>query len=174
MLDKFKSIGQTAAAKAAQGAAVAAKGAGRAASGLNKTAQNSVKSAQTKRKAGKGEYIVALDVGTEFVKVLVAGVAAGGEEAEIIGIGRTHQSLSDMQAGAISDIASVVDNCDKALAQAEKQAGVTARTAMIGIAGELVKGTTTAVKFTRKDAAKPMDVSEVERIIHLVQQKAEA
>ncbi|MGH7195820.1 MAG: cell division FtsA domain-containing protein [Candidatus Saccharimonadales bacterium] len=174
MLDKFKSISQSAAGKAAQGASKAAKSAGKTASSLNKNAQESVQSARTKRKSGKAEYIVALDVGTEFVKALVAQVTNDGEDAEIIGVGRTHQSLSDMQAGAISDIASVVDNCDKALAQAEKQAGVTARTAMIGIAGELVKGTTTAVKFTRKDAAKPMDVLEVEKIIHLVQQKAEA
>jgi len=78
-----------------------------------------------------------------------------------------------MQAGAIADIASVVDNCDKALAQAEEQAGVSARSAVIGIAGELVKGTTKAVKFTRKDPNKPMDLAEVEQIIKLVQQRAE-
>jgi cell division protein FtsA len=79
-----------------------------------------------------------------------------------------------MQAGAIADIASVVDNCDKALAQAEEQAGVSARSAVIGIAGELVKGTTKAVKFTRKDPNRPLDLAEVEQIIKLVQERAEA
>src|ERR1700751_3469925 len=86
-----------------------------------------------------GEYLVALDVGTEFVKALVGRVT--GDEVEIIGVGRAHQELADMQAGAIADIAAVVANCDKALAAAEQQAGVSARTAMVGIAGELVKGT---------------------------------
>jgi cell division protein FtsA len=94
-----------------------------------------------------GEYLVALDVGTEFVKALIGRVT--GTEVEIIGVGRAHQELSDMQAGAIADIAAVVANCDKALAAAEQQAGVSARTAMVGIAGELVKGTTSTVRFTR-------------------------
>ena len=40
-----------------------------------------------------------------------------------------------MQAGAVADIGAVVENCDKALNDAEKQAGVSARGAIIGIAG---------------------------------------
>jgi cell division protein FtsA len=157
MLDKFKSLSQAAISKAAEGAGAAAAG---------------VKKARSKGKGDGEEYIVALDVGTEFVKALVAKVV-NGDEAEIIGVGRQHQSLSDMQAGAIADIASVVENCDKALHEAEEQAGVAARTAMIGIAGELVKGTTSAVRFTRKLSDKAMDIAEVERIIHTVQEKAE-
>ena len=156
MLDKFKTLSQTVANKAAEGA-------GRAAERLNKGATP---------KKDKEEYIVALDVGTEYVKALVARVV-NGDEAEIIGVGRAHQSLSDMQAGAIADIAGVVGNCDKALNQAEQQAGVSARTAMIGIAGELVKGTTTSVRISRKQSDKPMDIVEVERIIKIVQEKAE-
>src|SRR6478609_534581 len=77
-----------------------------------------------------GEYMVALDVGTEFVKALIGRVT--GDEVEIIGVGRAHQELADMQAGAIADIAAVVANCDKALAAAEQQAGVSARTGVVG------------------------------------------
>jgi cell division ATPase FtsA len=73
-----------------------------------------------------GQYMVALDIGTEFVKALIARVV--GDELEVIGMGRSHQELSDMQAGAISDIAAVVGNCDRAIAAAEQQAGVSART----------------------------------------------
>ncbi len=125
-----------------------------------------------KEPADKGQYLVGLDIGTEFVKALVARVA--DDELEIIGVGRAHQELADMQAGAISDISAVVANCDEALNQAEQQAGVSARTAILGIAGELVKGTTTTVRCTRKDANKPLDVEELERIIALVQERAEA
>jgi cell division protein FtsA len=110
-----------------------------------------------------GEYMVALDVGTEFVKALIGRVT--GDEIEIIGVGRAHQELADMQAGAISDIAAVVANCDKALAAAEQQAGVSARTAMVGIAGELVKGTTSTVRFTRKNSSKEISIDEMTRII---------
>jgi cell division protein FtsA len=119
-----------------------------------------------------GQYMVALDIGTEFVKALVARVV--GNEVEVIGVGRMHQELSDMQAGAIADIAAVVGNCDKALAAAEQQAGVSARTAIIGIAGELVKGTTSTVRFTRKNPNKELSIDEVGKIIELVQERAEA
>lgn len=116
--------------------------------------------------------MVALDVGTEFVKALVGQVI--GDEIEIIGVGRAHQELADMQAGAIADIAAVVANCDKALAQAEQQAGVSARTAVVGIAGELVKGTTSTVRFTRKNPSKELSIDEMARIIDMVQERAEA
>lgn len=126
-------------------------------------------------KAGKGgnvddKYLVALDIGTEFVKALVGKITDTG--IEIVGVGRAHQELSDMQAGAIADIASVVNNCDEALSQAEEQAGVSTKSAVIGIAGELVKGTTTTVRCNRKNPEKELDTAEVERIIALVQQRA--
>ncbi len=159
MLDKFKTLGQT----AIQKASVAAKQA----------------AAQAKANAklqpeGDVQYIVALDIGTEFVKALIGKVSSDENAIEIVGVGRKHQALTDMSSGAISDIASVAENCDKALAQAEEQAGVSVRTAVIGIAGELVKGTTTTVRVARKVADKPLDVAEMERIIKLVQAKAEA
>jgi cell division protein FtsA len=156
MLQKFKSVGSSVAQKAHTGATKA--------------------TAKVRERTGKpGEdYLVALDIGTEFVKVLVGRIDKEGNVAEIIGVGRQHQGLSDMQAGAISDIAAVVENCDKALNQAEEQAGVSVRTAIIGIAGELVKGTTTTVRVARKQATKPLDIAEMEKIINLVQERAQA
>ncbi len=116
------------------------------------------------------QYIVALDVGTEYVKALIGKVHA--EEIEIVGVGRAHQQLSDMQAGAIADIGGVVQNCNQALAKAEEQAGVSARTAVMGIAGELVKGTTSTVTCTRKDPNLEIDIDEMEQIVALVQERA--
>ncbi|CAN5394024.1 hypothetical protein BH10PAT3_BH10PAT3_6300 [soil metagenome] len=127
--------------------------------------------AGTKNKSHATEHIVALDIGTENVKALIGKIK--GDTIEIIGVGRAHQELADMQAGAIADIAGVVKNCDEAMSIAEKMAGVSVRGTVIGIAGELVKGTTTTVKFTRKEASKPLDMPEVERIIKLVQERAE-
>jgi cell division protein FtsA len=127
------------------------------------------------KKNGKGntedQFILALDIGTENVKALIAEVKDDG--LNVVGVGRAHQGLTDMQAGAISDIAGVVANCEAALSQAEQQASVSVRTAVIGIAGELVKGTTTTVKCTRKNATKPLDLAEVEKIIGLVQRRAQ-
>lgn len=135
-----------------------------------KTLKSSVVLRASRKKHDSDQYLVALDIGTEFVKALIGKVTDTG--LEIIGVGRTHQELSDMQAGAIADIASVVNNCDAALTQAEEQAGVSSKSAIIGIAGELVKGTTTTVRFKRKKADKELDIDEVERIIALVQQRA--
>jgi len=131
------------------------------------------KVANIAKKRGKPveNYLVALDIGTEFIKALVGRVV--GNEVEIIGVGRAHQELADMQAGAIADIAAVVANCDQALAAAEQQAGVSARTTVIGIAGELVKGTTSTVRFARKNPSSELSIEEMERIIELVQERAE-
>lgn len=116
------------------------------------------------------QYVVALDVGTEYVKALIGKI--DGSSIEIVGVGRAHQSLSDMQAGAIADIGSVVQNCNDALAKAEEQAGVSVRTAVLGIAGELVKGTTTTVPCRRKDPELEIDIDEMEQIISLTQERA--
>ena len=122
------------------------------------------------RSSKKGQYIVALDIGTENVKALVGSIE--DDEVKIVGVGRAKQGLQDMQAGAIADIAAVTTNCNKALAEAEKQAGVSASAVIIGIAGELVKGTTISVRVKRKDSKKPLEITEVEKVIELVQKRA--
>jgi cell division protein FtsA len=139
--------------------------------GKFKSLSDKIPSRGSKNSKKDEQYLVGLDIGTEYVKALIAKV--NDQRIEIIGVGRAHQELSDMQAGAISDIAAVVANCDDALNQAEQQAGVSARSAVIGIAGELVKGTTTTVRCTRKDPTKPLDIEEIEKIISLVQERAE-
>lgn len=117
--------------------------------------------------SGSDRLLIGLDVGTEYVKALIAKV--NNEELEIIGVGRAHQSLSDMQSGAIADIAGVVANCEKALTQAETMAGVSGRQAIMGIAGELVKGLTTTVKYKRPNPEKELDGNEIELIIDRAQ-----
>lgn len=154
MLDKFKTMGRSLANKAAE-----------------KASEVNRKVGQKAKAAEEEQYVVGLDIGTEFVKALIGRVRE--DTLEIVGVGRAHQELSDMQAGAIADIASVVANCDEALSQAERQAGVSVRTAVIGIAGELVKGTTTTVRVTRKQPDKALDLGEVEKIIKIVQGRAE-
>lgn len=123
-----------------------------------------------KVRESKAQHIVGLDVGTEFVKAVIARV--DGDNLTIVGTGRMRQHLADMQAGAIADISAVVANCEQALAQAETEAGVSARRAVIGIAGELVQGITTTVKVNRKESSKPLDLNEIDRVITLIQEKA--
>lgn len=116
------------------------------------------------------DYIVALDIGTEFVKALIA--KQKDDTLDIVGVGRARQSLSDMHSGAISDITGVVRNCEEALAEAEDQAGLQAKRVVIGIAGELVKGVTNTIRYRRPQPDKPLDTSEMEFIIEKVQERA--
>ncbi len=123
-------------------------------------------------KQNSGDNIlVGLDIGTEYVKVLIARVE--GEELKIIGVGRKHQDLDDMHSGAIADIAGVVRNCEEALAEAEEQAGVQGKKAVIGIAGELVKGLTSTIRYKRPQPDRSLDANEMEFIIERVQERAQ-
>lgn len=124
------------------------------------------------KQAAGDNILVGLDIGTEYVKALVAKVE--GDELKIIGVGRKHQDLDDMHSGAIADIAGVVRNCEEALAEAEEQAGVQGKKAVIGIAGELVKGLTSTIRYKRPQPDRALDVSEMEFIIEKVQERAQA
>lgn len=117
------------------------------------------------------DYIVALDIGTEFVKALIAKLS--DDDLEIVGAGRARQDVSDMHSGAIADISGVVRNCEAALSEAEDQAGLQAKRVVIGIAGELVKGVTNTIRYRRPQPDRPLDVAEMEFIIEKVQERAQ-
>ena len=125
---------------------------------------------RNKQKQDK-HLVVGLDIGTEFIKALIAKI--DGDNIEIIGAGRTRQNISDMHSGAIADIIGVVRNCEDALAEAEEQAGVQAKQAVIGIAGELVKGVTNTIRYRRPQPNRPLDIPEMEFIIEKVQERAQ-
>lgn len=132
------------------------------------------------KKDSANQYLVALDIGTESVKALIGEVIdrtnskTGKTEqyVKIIGAGRKRQRLTDMAGGAVTDIAGVVDNCDAALRKAEEQAGVVARKAVLGIAGELVKGGTTSVSYQRSKPDVKIDMVELQEIIGRIQKQA--
>lgn len=115
--------------------------------------------------------ILALDIGTEFVKAVLARPGKR-DSLEILGVGRAHQKEGNMYSGAVADIPAVVATCEKALVEAEQQAGERANLTVVGVAGELIKGNTTAVRYHRENPNKPITEEEIEQIINKVQQKA--
>jgi cell division protein FtsA len=119
--------------------------------------------------------IAALDIGTEFAKALVVGVEHD-EEGRLVGVvhgvGRQRQGLAHMQSGTVSDIDAVVANCRVAMDDARDMAGRRPRAAVIGIAGELVKGATSTLTARRDDARRPLDEPELERLVHRAQDRA--
>jgi len=126
---------------------------------------------EARQESDDKQHIVALDIGTEFVKALIAKME--DDQLKIIGVGRKRQDVSDMHSGAIADIAGVVQNCEAALSEAEEQAGLQAKRVVIGIAGELVKGVTNTIRYRRPQPDRPLDVAEMEFIIEKVQERAQ-
>jgi len=117
------------------------------------------------------DTILALDIGTEYVKAVIARQDKQGG-LDVIGIGRAHQAPSNMYAGAIADIPAVVGVCERALSQAEKMSGTTSKLTVVGIAGELIKGNTSTVRYRRKNGNKPLSEQEMSLIIKRVQDRA--
>lgn len=115
---------------------------------------------------------IALDIGTEFVKCIICEVFPHEKKIEVIGTAKQRQSLGDTQAGAILDIASVLENCEMAIHSAEKEAGIKPTQMIIGIGGELIKGKSTTVNIKRENPEQKIDLSELKNIVHKVQWKA--
>jgi cell division protein FtsA len=119
------------------------------------------------------DYMLSLDIGTEVVKALVFKIDKDTGNGVVKGVGRVRQRLSDMQSGAVSDITGVIENSRKAIEEAKKMAKIKkVEKTIIGIAGELVKGTTTTVHYERIKPEMKIDLPELKNIIQKVQWKA--
>ena len=132
--------------------------------GKNLISENQKKSKES------ANYLLALDIGTEYVKALIA--KKSKNTIKIVGVGKAHELPTNMYAGAIADIEGVAQTCEEAVAKAEDMAGVRANEVVVGIAGELIKGNTASIKYRRADASKPITDAEMEKIIRQVQEKA--
>ena len=115
--------------------------------------------------------ILGLDIGTEYVKAVLAKPDKKGNLA-VLGVGKAKQQEGSMIAGAIADIPAVVAVCEKAIYEVEQEAGERAEITVVGIAGELIKGNTTTVRYSRQNPNKPITESEMNEIIKKVQEKS--
>lgn len=125
-----------------------------------------------KRSRIKGDHILALDIGTEFVKALVVKINSETKKGEVVGVNFEPQKISHMIAGAVTDISGVSLTCKKAIEQAQKEAQTKVSQAVIGIAGEFVKGATLTFSHLREEAEQKIELPELKNIIQKVQWKA--
>ncbi len=122
---------------------------------------------------GDADLILALDIGTEVVKALIFRVEADQKRGVVVGVGRVPQKIGNMQSGAVADISGVIKSSREAIDLAKEKAGVKRiEKSIIGIAGELVKGTTTTVHYERVNPEMHIGVPELKMIIQKVQEKA--
>lgn len=116
------------------------------------------------------QRFTALDIGTAFAKAMI--VEVRGDHAEVLGVGRHPQSYAHMADGIVTDIPGVIANCNEALLKAEEAAGgIIAPSAVIGIAGELVKGSSTTVSKQRAQPTKQITAEELEVLITAAQER---
>lgn len=123
------------------------------------------------KKDRDSRYAISLDIGTEFVKALIFKVE-DDQKGYVIGVGRQRQKLSDMQGGTVTDIHGVIRNCEAAIERAGEMAGLIPSQVIIGIAGELVKGTTTDIRYIRPNPKAKIDLPELKDIVARVQRRA--
>jgi len=123
-----------------------------------------------RRGADYENYYTALDIGTEYIKALV--VKREGRNGVVLGASRQRQELADMQGGVPSDIQGIIDSCDKAMSQAEDMCDTIPGQAVIGIAGEQVKGFSTSVTVPRADPNLKINEVELLQTLQLVQKRA--
>jgi cell division protein FtsA len=115
-------------------------------------------------------HFTALDIGTEFVKVLV--VRREGPDGVVLGVGREPQPPSAMSGGAIADIESAIQACNRALEAAEDMAGTVPGQVVVGVAGELVKGFSSSIAYPRDRPESRIKSSELRNMLQLVQRRA--
>lgn len=119
------------------------------------------------RRQSVSPVALSVDIGTEFVKVLLFEVREG--KGYVLGQGKARQRLSDMQGGHVTDIHGVIATAGKAIDDAFEEAKREAEHVIVGIAGELVKGTTTTTTLTRKNTNQPITEAELRDIIAAAQ-----
>src|SRR5207302_9913988 len=100
------------------------------------------------------------------------GVKREGCNGVVLGASRQRQEFADMQGGVPSDIQGIIDSCDKAMSQAEDMCDTIPGQAVIGIAGEQVKGFSTSVTVPRADANLKINEVELLQTLQLVQKRA--
>ncbi len=123
-----------------------------------------------RRGADYENYYTALDIGSEYIKALV--VKREGRNGVVLGVSRQRQEFADMQGGVPSNIQGIIDSCDRAMSQAEDMCDTVPGQAVIGIAGEQVKGFSTSVTVPRADPTLKINEVELLQILQLVQKRA--
>ena len=77
-----------------------------------------------------------------------------------------------MQAGAVADLQAVIDNCDRALTEAEDMCETIPGQAVIGIAGEQVRGFSTTMTMPRPQPQARITQADLATALQAVQRRA--
>lgn len=138
----------------------------------NKSARNI-----PKPKFDPDEVFLALDVGTRYIKAVLFN-ATSNSEIKIIGYARVSQKYGAMRDAMIVNLQSVIEACDvcvgRALDIAEKRLGQIElpRRAVMGIAGELVRGISIVANYDREKPDDKITEAELQSVVEQVKSES--
>lgn len=118
----------------------------------------------------QADEFVALDVGTEMVKVLVC--RREEDSIRILGAGQAHQHFDYMSAGSICDIDGVTNTVAEALNQALSVTNVSPKQVITGLSGDLVRSIKSTLRYVRPDPSVGITPNELKNLVHHWQWKA--
>ncbi len=123
----------------------------------------------------KDKPLLALDIGTEFVKAIIFKLDPADDSfIHITSASKIRQQPDAMKGGAITNIESVVEACRLAIEDVsqilEKREKL--EEVIMGIAGEFVKGVSVAAHYDREVPSEKIDKKEIAQVMNNI--KAEA
>jgi cell division protein FtsA len=115
-------------------------------------------------------HFTVLDIGTDLIKVLV--IRRDGPDGEVLGVAREPQAPAAMSGGAIADLESVIQSCNRALEAAEDMARTVPGQVVVGVAGELIKGFSSTIAYPRENSQSRVRSGEITTMLQMVQRRA--
>ncbi|MBQ1528043.1 rod shape-determining protein [Candidatus Saccharibacteria bacterium] len=148
---------------------------------LNKLPLKPESSEKTEQKS----TLLALDIGTSFVKCVLAQPVDKDKpdkalkfkktlpsgRLKILGFAKAPESPGNIKDGRIADIQGVVASCEKALAKLESQTGERASAVVIGVSGEQIKSKTSTIRYRRDTPNKPITSAELEELLKKIEKR---
>ncbi|MCA9383793.1 pilus assembly protein PilM [Candidatus Dojkabacteria bacterium] len=135
------------------------------------------------------ELLLALDIGTEFVKAVLFTADTQSQLINIKGYGRSRQHSNSMQGAMIVNFDNVVNAADRAIGDALFNADEIAKKknpelaeeefitplphkVIMGIAGELVQGVTIVADYEREESEEKIDIEETAEVVSKIKEQA--
>jgi cell division protein FtsA len=110
-------------------------------------------------------YFTVLDIGSTYARAAIIRINTQ-QHIELLGIGRYGQQEGNLVAGMVNDIQGTVTACNEALLKAERMAGkLIAPDALVGVGGELMRGTSLTISMERATPLAPIATHEVATLI---------
>lgn len=122
------------------------------------------------RKVADEKSLLCLDIGTAFIRASV--FQQVNEQLELKGYGTVAQQTGNIQGGSIINLAQTIANVQEAVKKAENMARLSPKNVVVGVSGELVKGTTVNLQYLRDKPEKKIDGQELKSIIYELQWQA--